>query len=58
MYEAKSNPKGESNTKLEEILKNNWPVMFKITKVMKVRERLKNCFRLREIKRHDSEMQY
>ena len=31
-----------------DILQNNWSILFKIVKVMKDKERLRNCYRLQE----------
>lgn len=33
---------------LRELLQNNWPVIFKVIKAMKVKEKLRNCSRLKE----------
>lgn len=42
--------KTSNKPNLRDILQNNWPVRFKSVKVIKDKERLKNCHRLRETK--------
>ena len=40
--------------KFRVILQNTWPVTFKNAKVLKVKERLRNCSRFRNLRRHDT----
>lgn len=53
-----SNHKGTSNNpKSGDILYNGWPITFKIGKIIKINETLKNCFRLKRLKRGDNHVQ-
>jgi hypothetical protein len=52
-YPSSDDKKSSDNPKLRDILQINWLVLFKRVKVKKDKERLRNCYGLRGLRRHD-----